>query len=159
MHTVAKDCDLPNNGDFYSLKIRARCFLVLIRKSPDAAAFFFSFDLWKWPYLTITSKFSIENLPPWGCKWFTELVLSPHVPAAQPETHRGGAAGPQDPAVQRICGSHRLSRLRSPGRQALGQVDACRQGKDSSGIAMTSLIYDCCSNINEVLSAKSQKKL
>lgn len=36
MQAVAKDSDLSNNGDFYSLKIRARCFLVLIRNSQDA---------------------------------------------------------------------------------------------------------------------------
>ena len=49
LQPVAKDCDLSNKDDFYSLKIRAYCFLVLIRNSQDAAAFFF-FDIWKWPY-------------------------------------------------------------------------------------------------------------
>lgn len=39
MHTVAKDCDLSKKDGFYSLKIRADCFLVLIRNSQDAAAF------------------------------------------------------------------------------------------------------------------------
>lgn len=43
MQMVAKDCDLSNNGDFYSCKIRAHCFLVLIRNSQDAAAFFFGY--------------------------------------------------------------------------------------------------------------------
>lgn len=37
----AKACDLSNNDDFYSLRIRAHCFQVLIRNSQDAAAFFF----------------------------------------------------------------------------------------------------------------------
>lgn len=41
MQPVAKDCDLSHKDDFYSLKIRAHCFLVLIRNSQDAAAFFF----------------------------------------------------------------------------------------------------------------------
>lgn len=58
MQPVAKDCDLSNKDDFYSLKIRAYCFLVLIRNSQDAAAFFFFLisesDL-------ITLKFSIEK--------------------------------------------------------------------------------------------------
>lgn len=62
---VAKDCDLSNNDDFYSLKIRAHRFLVLIRNSQDAAAFsaffFFFSDIWKWPYFTITLKLSIED--------------------------------------------------------------------------------------------------
>lgn len=40
---AAKACDLSNNDDFYSLRIRARCFLVLIRNSQDATDFFFSF--------------------------------------------------------------------------------------------------------------------
>lgn len=76
---AAEACDLSNNDDFYSLRIRAHCFLVLIRNSQDAAAFFFFLlDIWKWPYLTITLKFSIENLPPWGCKGF--LTLSFFVP-------------------------------------------------------------------------------
>ena len=40
MLMVAKDSDLSNNDDFYSLKIRADRFLVLIRNSQDAAAAF-----------------------------------------------------------------------------------------------------------------------
>ena len=50
MQPVAKDCDLSNKDDFYSLRIRAFCFLVLIRNSQDAAAFFlffFFFDICK----------------------------------------------------------------------------------------------------------------
>lgn len=45
MQGFANDCDLSNNDDFYSLKIRAHCFLVLIRNSQDAATAF-SFFLW-----------------------------------------------------------------------------------------------------------------
>lgn len=46
---AAKACDLSNNDDFYSLRIRAHCFLVLIRNSQDAATVFFSFG-----YLKVT---------------------------------------------------------------------------------------------------------
>ena len=46
---AANACDLSNNDDFYSFRIRAHCFLVLIRNSQDAAAFFFSFG-----YLKVT---------------------------------------------------------------------------------------------------------
>lgn len=38
LQMAVKDCDLSNDDDFYSLKIRAHCFLVLIRNSLDAAA-------------------------------------------------------------------------------------------------------------------------
>lgn len=60
MQPVAKDCDLSNKDDFYSLKIRAYCFLFLIRNSQDAAAFFFFFFLISESDL-ITLKFSIEK--------------------------------------------------------------------------------------------------
>lgn len=43
---AAKACDLSNNDDFYSLRIRAHGFRVLIRNSQDAAAFFFFFSFW-----------------------------------------------------------------------------------------------------------------
>ena len=56
---VAKDCDLSNKDDFYSLKIRAYCFLVLIRNSQDAAAFFFFFLISDSDLITL--KFSIEK--------------------------------------------------------------------------------------------------
>lgn len=61
MQPVAKDCDLSNKDDFYSLRIRAFCFLVLIRNSQDAAAFFLFFFFLISESDLITLKFSIEK--------------------------------------------------------------------------------------------------
>lgn len=52
--------------------------------------------------------------------------------AAESKTHRCRTPGQKDPSLPRVRGSHRGSRLRSQGRQAVDQTDPRRQGPSNT---------------------------